>query len=116
MELNTILLLIWVHFIADFVFQTHTMAMNKSTSNKWLASHVGVYTLTFVIFAVLSPIITLTWVLVNGVLHFATDYVTSRITSRLWKEERVHDFFVVIGLDQALHFTAMLLTYYWLCT
>jgi hypothetical protein len=29
--------------------------------------------------------------------------VTSRITSRLWQEEREHDFFVVVGFDQLIH-------------
>ena len=114
MEIATLILLIWAHFVADFVLQTHTMAVNKSTSNKWLASHVGVYTLFFVFIAILSPVITLGYVLVNGVLHFITDYFTSRATTRLWKEERVHDFFVVIGFDQALHMSAMILTYYWM--
>lgn len=114
MDIIIILLLVWTHFVADFILQTHTMAVNKSTSNKWLASHVGVYTLVFILVSLLSPILTIWYALINGIIHFATDYVTSRITSRLWRENRVHDFFVVIGLDQALHMTAMILTYYWM--
>jgi hypothetical protein len=114
MEITVLMLFVWTHFVADFVLQTHKMATNKSTSNAWLTSHVATYTGVFVLVSLLSPAITVMYAIVNGVLHFATDYFTSRITSRLYKEGRIHDFFVVIGFDQALHMSAMILTYYWM--
>lgn len=92
-----------VHWIADFVLQTDSMATNKSTSNKWLAYHIGVYTLMLVPFGV-------TFAVINGAAHFITDYCTSRLTSYFWKKEMRHEFFVTIGFDQLLHFIVLFLT------
>lgn len=111
MDILVLLGLVWVHFVADFALQTHKMATNKSTSNKWLASHVGTYTLVLGLVCALSPVLTIWYALVNGVLHFITDYFTSRAASKRYKEGKIHDFFVVVGFDQALHMTAFILTY-----
>jgi peptidoglycan biosynthesis protein MviN/MurJ (putative lipid II flippase) len=99
-----ILILVWLHFIADFILQSDKMAINKSSDNKWLALHVIIYTLPLFWFG-------FWFALINGTLHYVTDYFTSRWTSRLWAEEKRHWFFVVIGLDQALHLTALFVTY-----
>jgi hypothetical protein len=97
------LLLVWVHTIADFVFQSDKMAINKSSSWKWLSIHVGMYGL------LLLP---LGWkfTLVNCLLHFITDAVSSRVTTYFWKKEQRHKFFVTIGIDQAIHMSCLFLT------
>jgi hypothetical protein len=98
-----IYLVLFLHFIADFVLQTDAMAKGKSSSNRWLGLHIMVYT---------APFLVLGWkyALVNGASHFAIDWCTSRMTSRLWKAGRVHDFFVVIGFDQFLHVAILIAT------
>lgn len=99
----TFLYIIWTHFFADFVCQSDKMATQKSSSFKWLTIHASVYTLPFFIFG---------WqfALINGAAHWITDAITSRITKHLWIAKEVHWFFVVIGLDQSIHFTTLYLT------
>ena len=111
-----IYLLIFTHWIADFVCQTDDMAKNKSSSNKWLGKHILAYMGVLSVFAIAAGWTIpgkywMTFVIVNGAAHFAIDFVTSRITSSLWKQQRVHDFFVVVGLDQALHMATLYYTY-----
>ena len=65
-----------------------------------IAATVGIWLLAGAAFAI-----------VNAVLHFATDWCTSRVTKRLWLAEQRHWFFVVIGLDQSIHMTCLLGTY-----
>lgn len=103
-SVTMLLLLVWVHFVADFMFQTDKMAQSKSTSNKWLTIHIAVYSVFFIPFG---------WqfALANGVLHWITDYFSSRATTYLWKKEERHWFFVVIGLDQVIHLTCIVLLY-----
>src|SRR5690606_34682502 len=92
-----VLALVSVHVVADFVLQTNTMAINKSTSSKWLALHVLVYSACFLPTCFLLGLWAgLGFCVVNYAAHFATDYVTSRMTSALWKQGRRHAFFVVI--------------------
>lgn len=91
------ILIALVHWVADFVAQTHWMASNKSKNNKALSLHIGVYTILLTL--VFGPI----YGIVNGLVHWLTDYVTSRITSKLHAKGDIHNFFVVIGADQYLH-------------
>lgn len=107
--LDSVLVLIVMHFVCDFVLQTDYMALNKSKSFKVLALHVIVYSIPFCI--VFSPL----FGVVNGVLHFVTDAISSRATSYLWKKEKRHWFFVVIGADQMVHMLCLVTTFYYLC-
>lgn len=107
MNIVMLVILVWLHFLADFVLQTDRMALNKSSSNLWLGLHAITYMLPFFMFGVL-------FALFNGAVHFAVDYITSRGTSRLWKKNERHWFFTLIGLDQAIHITTLILSYVWI--
>ena len=110
-----IVIFVLAHTLADFCFQSHWMASNKSSNNIALGLHVAVYTWTLlVIFVLYAGANIIPLVLLNGILHFGTDYYTSRWTSALWKQNRIHDFFVVIGLDQCIHYLTWIgLLYIW---
>jgi len=103
-ELHTILLLIWMHFFADFILQSDTVAKAKSSDNAVLLLHVSLYSLPFLWFG---------WkfALINGVLHFVTDWFSSRLTTHLYQKNQRHWFFVVIGADQAIHLTCLFWTF-----
>ncbi|MGH1418373.1 MAG: hypothetical protein ACRBCJ_05905 [Hyphomicrobiaceae bacterium] len=92
------------------------MATNKSKRIDALGLHVAVYMIalglgTIVIFGASQAVLLFT--LANGVLHFATDFITSRITSKLWKEQRIHGFFLMVGLDQLIHQVSLAATLAW---
>ncbi len=146
------LALLSAHFLGDFVFQTDRMAINKSSSWSWLAYHVTVYTATIVTLAAWwtylqngylgAPPLVL-FGLATWITHFATDAVTSRLTSKLWffrplpgiweqatyeypktlnsvvnpwvpySDNRRHWFFVTIGAGQLIHAWTLYLTWTW---
>lgn len=106
-SLTIILLILVIHFLADFVLQSDWMAHNKAKDWKVLSAHVVVYTVC------LSPF-GFAFSLINGLLHFVTDAISSRATAYLWQKQERHWFFVVIGLDQLVHYTCLFGTWVWL--
>ena len=110
--MNTVYALIWTHVVADFFAQTDKMAKNKSSSDFWLGFHVLAYSLIFFasfnLYYKVNAVIV--YCAVNGSAHMLTDWITSRITKRLWAAGRTHDFFCVIGVDQAIHLTTLVAT------
>lgn len=103
-EHATFIVLVWAHFVGDFILQSDKVALAKSSSVKTLALHVAIYTAMFVPWG-------LRFCVVTYIAHFLTDFVSSRLTSYFWKNEKRHWFFVTIGADQALHLTALAAAY-----
>lgn len=108
--LDVVLWILVAHFVGDFIMQTDAMAKGKSTSNVVLFHHVTWYIIPLIFVSVVLMIPAL-WVVINGAAHFAVDYFTSRRSSRLWAEGRVHDFFVTVGFDQLLHYSILFGSY-----
>jgi len=97
---SLIVSILFLHWIADFILQSDYMAKNKSKNTAVLLLHVLVYSSFFLWFG---------WqfAVVNGCLHFLIDFCTSRWTGYLYRKGDIHNFFVVIGLDQTLHFVCL---------
>ena len=108
----TNILLVWFHFIGDFIAQTDRMAIGKSKSNLHLGHHCAVYAvhIAFVCSIVMPLGVLVPMVLMNTGSHFIIDYLTSRANARLWVAGERHWFFTMIGFDQALHVTILLYT------
>lgn len=115
------LLIIAIHFFADFMCQSDEMAVNKSKSNYWLTIHVTVYsTVTFLgwLFCFFQPSYEymasqyLEFTLFIFATHWITDYCTSRLSSKYFGKNEYHWGFVVVGFDQVLHYIQLLSAYY----
>lgn len=104
-NINALCVVLILHFIGDFIMQSDRMGTCKSNNSVVLGEHVMIYSVPLMlVFGVQYGVI-------NGLMHFLTDFSTSRWTSYLWKKKKRHWFFVVIGLDQLLHLLVLILTY-----
>ena len=109
-------LLLFAHWIGDFVFQTTWMAIGKSSRLDALIVHVLVYSIVLAGAAVLlfGPTkLAATFVACNAALHLITDFFTSKVSSSLYAKQNMRGFFVVLGLDQLLHHLALAATLIW---
>ena len=114
-----ILLILLIHWVADFLMQSQKMAMNKSKDNTQLLKHCFVYSSVWIYFGMIFfPVFSvIIFAAITFFAHFITDYITSRWTSCLYREGKYYGFpgfFAVIGLDQFLHFTQLILCYKYL--
>lgn len=104
----TLLAIMAFHWFADFVCQTHWQAVNKSSNNEALTRHVVVYSVVMIIPAFLFG--SFVWFLINGILHWITDYYTSRVSSHFFKKQDYHNGFVIVGIDQFIHLACLVLS------
>ena len=115
-----------LHWFADFILQTEEQSKMKSKDISYLIGHTLTY--SFVMFFGIMCIVSLNniyteenvftyifYMFLFGTttffFHTLTDYFTSKWTAKLWKQNKVHTFFVVIGFDQFLHYLQLFLTY-----
>ncbi len=113
-----IYLVLFAHFVADFIFQKDEDAKNKSKSFMHLLNHILDYDFAFTIVLSLGilllgkfslmPIIYYT--LLNSAIHLVVDYFTSKASAHYWSKQEAHNFFVVIGFDQFLHAVTLVVT------
>lgn len=114
LEIMTILV---IHWFADFVLQSHWMAINKSKKLEALLAHTGTYSVIWLIVMYMftaNIVIAFEFMAVTFIAHTITDFFTSRLNSYLWKKNDVHNFFVSVGFDQVLHYLQLFLTYKYL--
>jgi hypothetical protein len=104
------IVLLFAHWVGDYLLQSNEMATQKATSLKWLTIHVGVYCIpVFVASALLFPLRhALTYIAINGALHWVTDLASSRVATRYRSNPRV--FHSIVGFDQLFHGACLLAT------
>lgn len=117
-----------LHFLADFIFQTDEMAKGKSKSNFVLTEHVATYTFIMFLGNVIfmfphlaemgltvreMDLLFAIYILYIFGTHWGTDWITSRINSKLFKQGKTHLFFVSIGLDQLIHYITIMVFPFW---
>ena len=127
-----LVLLFIAHYIGDFLLQTDKMAINKSSSNKWLTKHVltymlpfillyGVYTMYLIVtsgaqydkgLGLLIIVKFLLTLAINFGLHWVTDYLTSRVAASYHAEGNRSAFFKTIGFDQMVHALSLITVHY----
>ena len=116
-----VLVLLFIHWIADFLTQNDWLATNKSKSWVALLCHTALYTITMGIFMNLFDFFglfthkytysILIFVAILFTTHTIIDYTSSRITSKLYKKGNMRTFFDVIGFDQFMHYLTIFLAY-----
>ena len=118
-SLTEILVILFIHWFADFVLQTDKQAKGKSKNWSDLLSHTIIYSICWVFlplillcFSVENLPQKLLWLIpITFICHTITDYFTSRLNAKLWAKGNVHNFFVSIGFDQYLHYLQLFITY-----
>jgi len=114
-DVYLVIWLLFAHFVADFVFQSTKTGLTKSKCNNTLTTHVCIYIL--VLWAMLLPTeiadsstFGLAFACFNGMLHWPTDWLSSRLAGTYHREQRLYAFWKVIGLDQLAHTACLVLT------
>jgi hypothetical protein len=118
------------HFIADFIFQSEEWAINKSKSIIPLIEHTGTYSFLWFVFVFelfarfegirfpFAIIGAFAFAVTTFIAHTATDYFTSKVTSKLFAQNKLGSSipnlgaFSMIGFDQVLHYAQLFLTYH----
>jgi len=117
MTIPEILLIMVIHWLADFCLQTDEQARNKWHSMGALTGHVAVYS---IVWFIASYGIFGSWekaaafTVATFICHFMIDLITSVITHNHFDKKDYHNGFVTVGFDQILHHMQLFLTFVWL--
>lgn len=115
-----IVYVLFLHFLADFVFQTNWMAAGKYKSWRILSVHVCEYLI--VLWIGLAPFKwKYAYCFLNSGIHFFVDAISSRLTHRFYEQMRNPDkrevaqkcFWITIGFDQFIHVAILISTLFW---
>lgn len=119
MYLLAIIIILISHYISDYILQPRIMATKKSKNIYWLISHIIVYTVFLFLFTYIglyiltpiSPFPILLFALFNGLLHFITDFITSKLSAKFYKNKKEKMFYNILGLDQLIHILTLFITF-----
>lgn len=112
-SLSNILLILLIHFLADFALQTDKQAKEKSFNKQQLLYHVATYSAVWFVasWAMLGFFAAILFTVVTFSTHYWIDYHSSRINKPFFKAGNYHDGFVVVGADQLVHYVQLFATY-----
>jgi hypothetical protein len=90
------------------------MADNKSKNVEALILHVFIYSCVLWIGAGITGQYIVNdlcrFAICNFFIHWLTDFCTSKMTKVAVEEKNMHKFFAIIGFDQFIHATTLILT------
>lgn len=118
-----VLVILTIHWFADFIMQDEKWALGKSKNWSDLLSHTLTYSAVW--FFICHALIVTEYLsllfyffpIITFICHTITDYFTSRIVSKKFAQKQYGSSipnigaFTIIGFDQLLHFIQLLLTY-----
>lgn len=118
--MEVFLLVVLVHWIADFIFQDERWALGESKNLIPLLSHTCVYSLIWLI-----PVWLFTndfsgafmFMFITFISHTTTDYFTSKVVSKKFADKHMGGpipnlgAFTTIGFDQVLHYAQLIITW-----
>lgn len=119
--LTDVVLILIIHWIADFVCQSESWSINKSKDWRVLVKHTLTYSLIWLIPLCLYTgdwVGTLYFVLITFVLHSLVDYHTSKAVKKRFEDKHygspIPNFgaFTLIGLDQLFHYLQLFGTWH----
>jgi len=94
MTLFLFFIILFSHFIADFVMQSDEIALKKSTSLKALRTHGVDYLISTGLIFLLC---------MNAAWYLVVDSVSRKLITYFWKKEQRHWFFATISADPFTH-------------
>ncbi len=127
--MGTLILIFFLHFLADFILQPYWMKIEKSRRPIIMVFHVAIYIiiLFFGLAMIIVPLNALAFALVNGAIHLCIDWASSRVISGSSRDLKVRDGpeplyervdmyipIVFLGIDQLLHHISLIATWYYL--
>jgi hypothetical protein len=103
------LIILFTHWVADFVTQSDAIAKGKSEDLELLFKHALGYSIIWVPVIIgmilFGMSLMLLWFpLLMFITHIVIDYYTSKVHSQLYAKGDIHNFFVSVGFDQVLHY------------
>lgn len=116
MGIEIIIWILFIHFIADFICQSDKMALNESFNIWYLLYHVSAYIIIIGIilmpFYIQKPDIEIgKFFTLNFLTHWIIDFIILRIKAKHWEQRKRHWFFVMIGFEQVLHISILLISW-----
>lgn len=109
-DVELMIILLFTHWVGDYLLQFNIIAIHKSQDIMWLTVHVLIYTAVIYMAVIFrfTPEEAFYFCVANGLLHFATDFITSKLSSKYKDNPRL--FYPIIGFDQLIHTVTLVTT------